>query len=229
MLFRHEVVSNRKLNDKFNLIKFKSKSSGFSFKVGQFTTMKISDSVFRCYSFASVSEELPFWDIFVDITPGGPGSKYLETLKPGEIIETLGSSGQFTLKNGLKSYVFGATGCGIAPFLPMIEYLSKKEAISIYVYWGLRAEDEIALIDLLESHSKTNNNFHYDIVLSGPNKKWDGKKGHITEEILTRIEGGPFKNTGVYLSGSGEFITDARELLIKRKFPSDKIYHEACY
>lgn len=229
MPFKHEVISNKALNGKFNLIRFKSKSNAFFFKIGQFTVVKINSSVSRCYSFASTPKELPFWDIFVDITPGGPGTTYLKSLKPGGVIETLGASGQFGMEKNIKNYIFGATGCGIAPFLPMVEDLSKKRGIMIYVYWGLRDKGDIALANLLKSYSKVNKSFHFEIVLSKPDDKWKGKTGHVTSEILKTAKELPNKGAGIYLSGSKEFITDAYKLLVKRKFPSNKIYHEACY
>ena len=229
MLFQHEVVSNTKLNDKFNLIQFKSKNGEFKFKLGQFTTMKINSKVFRCYSFASTPEELPYWNIFVDITPGGPGTAYLKFLRPGQIIETLSIGGQFKINKKLKKYIFGATGCGVAPFLPMIKKLNEDKNSEIYFFWGLRTEKDIVLIDTLKMYSKLNNKFHFEIVLSKPTSNWKGEKGHITDKIIDMVKKASHKNMGIYLSGSNKFIDDILKLLTNQKFPSEKIYHEACY
>lgn len=229
MLFQHEVISNKALNGKFNLIRFKSKSSGFSFKIGQFTVVKVNNSVFRCYSFASTPDELPCWDIFVDITPGGPGTTYLKSLKPGQVIETLPASGHLELNRKLKRFVFGATGCGIAPFLPMFKQLTGDKNNQIYLYWGLRSESDIALIKLLESYSKFNANFHFEIVLSKPSDYWKGKAGYVTEHILNLIDKLSTNDTGIFLSGSSKFTEEASSLLLKLKFSDEMIFKESCY
>ena len=83
MFFKHDVVSNIKLNSKFNSIKFKSESKSFIFKTGQFVAVKVNKNIFRLYSIASEPEDLPYWNMFIDITPGGPGTTYLKSLKKG--------------------------------------------------------------------------------------------------------------------------------------------------
>jgi CDP-4-dehydro-6-deoxyglucose reductase, E3 len=229
MFFQHEVVSNKVLNEKFNLIRLRSKSAGFNFKIGQFTTVKIDPTTYRCYSIASLPEELPYWNIFVDITPGGPGTKYLKSLTPGQIIETLSVVGKFELNIKLKKCIFGAIGCGIAPFLPMIKKLSEDENNELYIYWGLRTEKDIALEKMLKQYSKSSKKIHFEVILSKPSNKWKGKKGHITNEILKIASDATNRNMGIYLSGSGEFILEAQNQLKKQKYPLNRIYHEACY
>lgn len=229
MLFRHEVISNTALNEKFILIKFKSFSSGFKFKVGQFTTIRINQTTFRCYSFASIPEDLPYWEILVDITPGGPGTTYLKSLKVGQSIESLPASGQFELNGKLKKIIFGATGCGMAPFLPMIKMLAKNKNNDVQIFWGLRTEKDVILEKMFNDYSKSNKNMHFEIILSKPSDKWKGKTGHITGEIIKTAKEFSNKNSGIYLSGSNEFISEVCDLLEEEKFPQNKIYHEACY
>jgi NAD(P)H-flavin reductase len=229
MLFKHDVISNTRLNGKFNLIRFKSLDPAFSFKIGQFATIKVKDGVLRCYSFVSSPEELPFWEIFVDTTPGGPGTTYLKALKPGQCLETQAVGGHFTLNQKFKKFIFGATGCGIAPFLPMLKSLSEEKGAEIYVYWGLRDKADVALTKLFKSYSELNDNFHFEVVLSRPGGKWKGKTGHITEELLLSAIKIPNKNAAIYLSGSGGFVADVRNNLIKKEFPHGNIFHEACY
>lgn len=228
MLFKHRVVSNDKLNEKFILLKFKTESSGFDFKIGQYTIFKISDSVFRCYSLASLPEELPFWEIFVDITPGGPGTTYLKSLKKGQVVETLNPSGHLALDKKYNEYLFGATGCGIAPFLPMFRELVKDKKKKVFVYWGLRNEKDIVLTEYLKRYEKLNENFQYEIVLSKPKPGWKGNRGHVTEYLLEFS-----KNIGakyaIYLSGSGDFVEEVCMLLKKQKFPDKNLYMERCY
>ncbi|MCJ7805525.1 FAD-dependent oxidoreductase [Patescibacteria group bacterium] len=229
MFSEHEVISNKVLNGKFNLIKLKSKNRDFKYKVGQFVTIKVKDNIFRCYSIASLPEELPFWDIFVDISPGGPGTTYLKSIKKGQVIKTLNPRGNFLLNKRLDNHIFAATGCGIAPFLPMIKELLKSKDKKIFFLWGLRFKKDIVLEDLLKSYAKANRNFSFKIILSKPEKDWKGETGHINNTISKIAKGFSYSNTGIYLSGSGEFIKESESLLLNEKFPLKRIFVEACY
>ncbi len=229
MFSEHEVISNKVLNGKFNLIKLKAKSSNFLYKVGQFVTIKVKDNVFRSYSIASLPQELPFWDIFVDISPQGPGTTYLKSVKKGEVIETLNPRGALLLNKRFKNYIFGATGCGIAPFLPMLKELLKSKDKKIFLLWGLRFKKDIVLKDLLKSYAKTNRNFSFKIILSQPEKGWKGERGHINNSVARIAKQFSYSNTGIYLSGSGEFIKESQSLLLNEKFPLKRISVEACY
>jgi ferredoxin-NADP reductase len=229
MFFRHETVSNRKLNAKFNLIRLMSKSKYFTFKTGQFVSVKINKSIFRPYSIASNSEDLPYWNIFTDITPGGPGTTYLKTLKKGGIVRTSKPKGKFLLNRKMDNYVFGATGCGIAPFIPMIKNIIKNRKKKVVLVWGLRFKKDIALVETLNSFHKKSSNFSFEIILSKPNKTWHGKGGYTTPIILERVKLFDYVKTGIYLSGSGKFIKEAIYNLQKVKFPAKKIYFEVCY
>ena len=142
-MLRHEVVRNEVLNDKFNLLTLRCQDK-LNFNIGQFVLLSIGKSINRAYSLASCPHELPFWKIFVDITPGGPGTTYLKNLKKGDIIQTGHPTGQFTLSLTGETYIFGATGCGIAPFLPMIETLLDNHK-KVCLYWGLRYKKEVSL------------------------------------------------------------------------------------
>jgi ferredoxin-NADP reductase len=229
MFFRHETVSNRKLNAKFNLIRLMSKSKYFTFKTGQFVSVKISKSILRLYSIASNPEDLPYWNIFTDITPGGPGTTYLKTLKKGEIVCTSKPKGKFLLNRKMDNYVFGATGCGIAPFIPMVKNIIKNRKKKVVLVWGLRSKKDIALVETLNSFQKQCSNFSFEIILSKPDKIWHGKGGYVTPTILERAKQSDYTKTGIYLSGSREFIKEITKNLQKERFPAKKIYFEACY
>lgn len=229
MFFKHKVLSNKKLNKKFNLIKLESKNKNFSFRTGQFVAVKTRNGVFRLYSIASEPGDLPLWNIFVDITPGGPGTTYLKFLRTGDVVETLAPKGQFILSNKMNNYIFGATGCGIAPFIPMINELLKNKNKRISLIWGLRFREDISLSEMLDSLCKKYPNFSYEIILSKSDKKWQGRSGHVTSPILEKaINYGPTK-TGIYLSGSREFVKETTDILNKENFPMKKIYFETCY
>ena len=52
----------------------------FVFKPGQYISVKVSEERINSYSVAGKVAENRF-DVLVDVSPGGPGSKYFENLK----------------------------------------------------------------------------------------------------------------------------------------------------
>jgi len=230
MFVTHKVISNTVLNRKFNLIKLITLNPDlFDFKAGQFVTVRINKDTFRSYSIASSPSTLPYWNIFVDITPGGPGTTYLKALKKGDQIQTSTASGHFVLETKYPKYIFGATGCGIAPFMSIIEDLIKYNDKEIVVIWGLRYHHEIALLSQFKHFSKANNKFSLNIILSKPEKSWRGKSGRITPHLIQSAIQSPHNYPGIYLSGSSEFIQNARNKLLKLKVPPNSIHFESCY
>jgi len=90
-----------------------------SFKPGQYATFIIDQQTRRQYSFCSVPDPLIF-ELVVDVSPMGPGSKYFLEKKEGERVEFLGPLGNFTLNQNSLKKIFVATGTGIAPFRSML-------------------------------------------------------------------------------------------------------------
>ncbi|MDO8515106.1 MAG: FAD-binding oxidoreductase [bacterium] len=202
------VIENQSLNNKFRLIKFRLSDGVWSFQAGQFVIIKISNKIFRDYSVASLPEKLPFWETILDITPDGPGCKYLSRLKPGDTIETSAPIGTFIINPVFNNYLMIATGSGIASIKPMIEELSKNKKNKITFLWGLRYEEDIFYPKLFEKN----------IVLSKPNERWSGKIGHVTDHLV--------KADAAYLCGNQAMITDVTKALIKMGMPQKKIYFE---
>ena len=231
MQIKSEVLQNQKLNYKFHLIKLKAKKEGFNFKPGQFVTLKVTNSIFRCYSIFSSPDTLPIWEVFVDITPGGPGTTYLKKLKRGDIIETSFPTGIFVhQKDGSKNIILAGTGCGIAPLLPILEKASEdKKNKNIILLWGLRFKKDIVLKDSLKKLAMKYTKFHYNIILSQPEEKWSGNTGHVQKYIIGSLQGVSPKETSLYLTGSGDFIKETLKDLQKRKISPAHIYLEKYY
>lgn len=226
-----EVLENKTLNYKFHLLRFKllGNKKAFLFKPGQFILVKVEDSLFRAYSIASSPRQLPNWEILIDITPNGPGCKYLKSLKPGDIIETSTPKGIFALeKDGSKNIIMGATGCGLASIKPIVEEIL-DEGKNMYLYWGLRHEEDIFDKSFLENWKSSNPNFEYEIVLSKPKGVPAGKTGHINSHMIEHIKSLPPELTSVYLCGNNEMIAEVKSRLAEMNFPQERVYFERHY
>lgn len=231
MFIKHEVVSNIKLNEKFNLVKLQTKNKRFNFKAGQFITLKINNTVYRCYSIYSTPDILPIWQMFVDITPQGPGTIYISKLKKGDVVETSLPTGEFVYKkDGSKNIILAGTGCGIAPLFPILQKgLIDKQINKILLLWGLRHKSDIVIENELKQLSKDNKKFQYDIILSQAEEKWKGNTGHIQKHIVNNLKTLTPKETSVYLSGNGEFVKESLNTFEIMKPSLAQVYFEKCY
>lgn len=218
--FQSTIVNNQILNAKFRLIKFKLEGKNWSFKPGQFVMLKVAPKIFRDYSIYSLPEELPFWEILLDVTPNGFGCKYLSKLKKGEKVETSAPMGTFFVNNRKPgNFIFVATGCGFAPTKCMASYLFKNNKNKVSLLWGLRHSKDIFPNGIKQA----------EIVLSKPDKNWTGKTGHVTDYLETVVKKFPAKETGVYVCGNATMITGVSRILKRYGVPSKNIHFEQFY
>lgn len=199
----------------------------FTYKPGQYIAVKVADNRINCYSIATDEGGNKF-GLLVDVSPGGPGSKYFENLKVGDEVSFLGPFGTFTYKpdDAATHLVFLGTGSGCAPLRNIIDNLLKVEHVQtqITLYMGLRHQSEIFWLDYFEKLSQEFPNFNFVLVLSKPDNSWQGKAGHITDFVSQ-----DFSNTAglvVYLCGNTSMIEEATNLFVSRGLAKEKIYLE---
>lgn len=194
---------------------------------GQYISVKVSSTRLNCYSVAGQLSPTRF-QLLVDTTPGGPGSKFFEALKEGDIITYLGPFGKFTLKQDgdAETLLFLATGTGIAPLKTMIEHLLrvKKTKQKIVLYLGINKCEDIFMKDYLDSLAKEFSNFKYQIAVAYKNSKWNGFTGFIT--ALVKNDFPDASKCSAYLCGNKYMIDDVTKVLIEKGCPSERIYSE---
>src|SRR5438874_1978975 len=87
----------------------------FHYKAGQFITVPVEGPVLRSYSIASTPRDPGTVVVAVDVSPQGPGSRYFETLKPGDDLRFQGPYGAFVVQETAHPHLlFVGTGTGIA-------------------------------------------------------------------------------------------------------------------
>lgn len=197
------------------------------YKPGQYISIKVAENRINCYSIATDEGGNKF-GLLVDISPGGPGSKYFENLKVGDRISFLGPFGTFIYKpdNDVKNILFLGTGSGCAPLRSMIDHLLKVERAQtkITLYLGLRHQAEIFWQDYFKKLSSDYPNFNFILVISKPDKSWQGKAGHITDFICQGLS--DTSGLTAYICGNISMIEEATGMLTSRGLAREKIYIE---
>jgi NAD(P)H-flavin reductase len=194
---------------------------------GQYISVKVSSTRINCYSIAGQPFPTRF-NLLVDSTPGGPGSKFFEALKVNDKITYLGPFGTFclNLKDKVKTYLFLATGTGVAPLKTMIEYLLnvKKVKQNIVLYIGLTNCEDIFMEDYFDSLTEKFHNFKYKIAIFNKSDTWTGPEGFIT--TLLKEDFPDASKCSAYLCGNKFMIADSTKILLDNGCSEQRIYFE---
>jgi len=220
------VISHKLITGNFHYFVIKSPTP-LDIKSGQFLSIKVSDQKINAYSVVGCLD-INHFELLVDVSPQGVGSKYFENLKEGETVSYFGPAGTFTLKpeDGAKHLLFLATGSGIAPFKFMIEdaLVKRKMTQQMTLYFGQRYKEDIIWRDLFENLAKTYPNFHFKLVLSKPPTDWTGPTGHITEHVKHDFT--DTREYSAYICGSKEMVEESAMILLDSGCPKERIYFE---
>ena len=199
----------------------------YKFDPGQYISVKVSSNRINCYSIADQKDDEHF-NLLVDSTPGGLGSKFFDALKPRDKITYIGPFGTLKLEpdDGAENLLFLATGCGIAPFKYMIKTLLEDEDLNknISLYFGIDKYENIILEKYFSELTQKHPNFKFKISVEKPNKKWKGHTGFINE--LVKNDYPDASNCSAYLCGSKFMIKDTKNILLDNGCAPARIYTE---
>jgi len=197
------------------------------YKPGQYISVKVADTRINNYSIA-VDEGINKFSLLIDISPGGPGSKYFENLKAGDEINFLGPFGTFIYKpdTNVKHLLFLGTGSGCAPLRCMIDNLLKVERVQtpITLYLGLRYQTDIFWQDYFKKLAEDYPNFKFILAISKPDANCQEKTGHITKLISQDFPDA--SGLAAYICGNISMIQETTNMLISRGLAKEKIYTE---
>ena len=205
----------------------------FRFRPGQFVGIQAEIEGFGIrrtpYCIVSPPNDERTFQLLVRLVPEGPLSYYLGGLEIGDVIAFRGPLGRSMIpKTNDEELVLLATGVGVGPFVSLVDVLAAQGYEQpVHLYWGLRLEDDICLLDQLDALAARYPPFTYDISLSQPSPQWRGLRGRITQSVpplLDRLGGKRY-----YLVGNGAMIeemsTALSDLGVDRLF----IYEEAFF
>ncbi len=187
---------------------------------GQFVSVRVGvdsdgNPVLRSYSIAS-SPGTPELSLILKLIKGGPGSEFFASLQPGARVRFTGPMGFFVLD--LAHYgdvVFGVTGVGITPVLPMLDELAQRaERGRVVLYWGNRHAEDLFWLDELAAVQARCQRLQLELFLSGDAPEWSGRRGRITQAVLADL---PTLDKPVfYLVGNGAMIREVKAELQAR-------------
>ena len=187
------------------------------FRAGQFVSLRVGtdgagDAILRSYSIASSSQS-PQLALVLRLIPGGVASEMLSALGVGDRVRFTGPMGFFVLDlQHTGDVVFGATGTGIAPVLPMVdELLARNETGRVVVLWGNRHASDLFWQADLARRQRESHRLSVRYFLTQPTDAWTGENGRITAPLVEMVK--QLDKPIFYLVGNGSMIKEAKAAL----------------
>lgn len=189
------------------------------FTAGQFVSFSVHKEglpfpLTRPYSIASPPTDARTMQLLLNLVPGGPGSTYLFSLKPGDEVRCDGPAGTFLLRDYPdRRMLFVATGTGIAPMRSMIR-ARLPSPTPVVLLWGLRSERDLYYQDEFGELATQYPEFTFTTTLSRPSRQWTGEVGrvqHLVERHVTAVD-----DLAVYLCGNSGMIASVVSLIKAR-------------
>ena len=211
----YKVLKNRKISEgTFVLRTERPRTEVFA---GQCFSIGLPElAINREYSIFS-SPKHDYLEFLIREVPDGAVSVGLRNLNPGEEIYIGGPYGNFCLKeDDLKdtTYVFIATGTGVAPFYSFIQTFPD---LKYYLFHGVRNQEDSISSELTDSSS-------YFLAVSRPLQPQKGKRVFdLMDEFEVKSD---YK---YYLCGNRNMITEAVIYLRKKSVPGSSIFMETFF
>jgi ferredoxin-NADP reductase len=138
-----------------------------AFQPGQWVSLKLpvgaKPPLNRAYSMATPGTTSGELTLIFDRVPGGVGSNYLYTLKPGDGIQLSGPYGNFTLPTPLdRELILIARYTGLVPIRCMLKHLyAQRQTATILLVTVAPAENELLFHQELLTMAMTHPGFRY--------------------------------------------------------------------
>lgn len=192
-----------------------------AFRPGQFISVRVGEdaegaAILRSYSLASSPGQREL-ALILKLVEGGAASAWFSRLRVGDRIRFTGPMGFFVLDlQHTGDVVFGVTGVGMTPVLPMLdELLARRETGRVRVYWGNRAHEDLFWQAELEARKRAHPRLELRQFLSGDAPPgWQGERGRITPAMHAELA--ELTSPIFYLVGNGQMIRDVKAGLIER-------------
>jgi benzoate/toluate 1,2-dioxygenase reductase subunit len=199
------------------------------FRPGQFCSIRVAEGFFRAYSIASDYKNFSQYKFLVSISHEGIGANFFRNCQIGDQIDFLGPNGHFFIKTPVsENLIFCATGTGIAPFIPMIQFLIDNKCDSkIALLHGMKEENNLSFYQEIHENFKNKcPNFISSFFVSRSSKESSQfKKGRITDEIK-KLDLTKHNKTQFYLCGHPDMVHEISTYLLEKGISEENIISE---
>lgn len=184
-------------------------------------------AVFRAYSISSPAYDRGAVELMVRLVPGGIGSTYLHTVKPGDRVNFTGPYGEFWLnEDPATEIVCVGGGCGMAPMKNIIYTLYERwPQRTCWLFFGCRGKRDVFYLDQFQELSRKHPNLHVIYALSEANgEDWSGETGFIHLAVDKHLEAGVARQA--FLCGPPLMIDAVTQVLTAKGLRPEDVFYD---
>ena len=201
----------------------------FRFSAGQYAGVAFGGLPARDYSMANRPDQEDLEFHIRNVEDGGASEYVAKELRTGDLVRVTGPDGDAWLRPDHSGPILAvAGGAGLAPIKSIVETaLAAGMRQDIHLYFGVREERDLYLLDHFEGLSRAHPNLSFVPVLSepsGPTSHRSGLVGAVVAADLASVSG--FK---AYLAGPPAMIEAAVAMLEERRLAADDIHADPFY
>lgn len=178
------------------------------FKPGQFffVTIKInSKEKTKHFSFSNSPTEKGYIEFTKRIT-NSEYSQALNKLNIGDWAKLRMPLGSFTFEGEYPRIAFISGGIGITPIRSICKFVAdRKLPTDIILLYGNRTKDDILFRDDFAAMQQLNKNMRVIYTLDDPPEEWEGRTGHINDEMI-KAESKDFEKRIFYICGPPQMV-----------------------
>jgi len=197
------------------------------FAAGQYLNFILEDGQRRAFSFANPPHDNALIELHVRLIPGGRFTTHVfEKLAVGDHLDFEAPLGRFTLHDGARPILMIAGATGFAPIKSIVEdAFHRGVQRTMRLYWGVRDQRDLYLIDLAQRWQREHLNFSVIPVLSEPTPDWQGRSGLVHAAMLADYP--DLTGFEVYVCGSVQMVDNAVPAFLAQGLEADACFSDA--
>jgi NAD(P)H-flavin reductase/ferredoxin len=214
-------------------IRLEIRSGGpFDFSAGQYCSLTFSGHEARDYSMANTPDDAMLEFHIRHVAGGGASAHVAQSLALGEQVRVEGPFGTSWLRDAHRGPVIAlAGGSGLAPIKSMVEHALKLcMAQDIHLYFGVRAERDLYLVEHFGALCETHSNLKFVPVLSevaALGGATDRRTGFVHDAVAADFD--DLDGCKAYLAGPPPMVEAATAMLLARGARREDIHADAFY
>ncbi len=210
------------------------KPESLSFKPGQFVLFDVpliddaTDIQPRAYSIASTPSEQDLLFV-IKLVPNGRASHWIESkLDAGMSVRMQGAFGAFMLDAAPeKTYIFIATGTGIAPLRSQILWALKeqKDTRQMHLFFGVLKREDLFWAEEWHALEVEYPNFHAHVSCLNGDADWHGETGSLQERVPRLVQ--TLSCPSIYICGAPVTVKELKEQCLSLGIPKPDVHFES--
>jgi CDP-4-dehydro-6-deoxyglucose reductase len=202
-------------------------ATSLTYRPGQYMNLIMPDGSTRSFSMASKPRDNRL-DFHIRRIEGGSFTeKHLPGIQPGDRLDVEIPLGSFCFQaQDYRPLLMVATGTGLAPIKAILESLmDATDCPPVRLYWGTRTAADLYLHSEIPTWAERFGDFVYVPVLSRAEARWTGSRGYVQTAVTADIK--DLSEYAIYLCGSPEMISSAKQAFLLHRASVEHIYSEA--